>query len=62
MLSDIIFGLIAMAMAIVFYAVPVVKLVPILGMKAIPLGIVMLIGVVMMIYEFIETIRESKHK
>jgi hypothetical protein len=60
MLSDIIFGLIGMAMAIVFYMVPIVKLVPALGLKSIPLVIVVLIGVVMMVVEFIQTIRESK--
>ncbi len=59
MLSDIIFGLIAMTMAVVFYAVPVVKLIPSLGLRVIPLGVVVLIGVAMMVYEFIETIRES---
>ena len=33
MLSDIIFGLIAMTMAIVFYLVPIVKLFPTLGAR-----------------------------
>ena len=60
MLSDIIFGLIAMTMAIAFFVVPVVKLAPTLGMRVIPLIVVVLIGVVMMIVEFIQTIRESK--
>ena len=60
MLSDIIFGLIAMTMAVVFYLVPIVKLVPTLGTKAIPLVIVVMIGVVMMIVEFVQTIRASK--
>ena len=60
MLSDIIFGLIAMTLAIVFYLVPIVKLVPILGWKSIPLGAVILIGVTMMIVEFVQTIRASK--
>jgi hypothetical protein len=62
MISEIIFGLIAMALAIIFYAVPVVKLIPTLGLKAVPLAIVILIGVVMMIYEFIETVRKSGDK
>jgi hypothetical protein len=60
MLSDIIFGLIGMTMAIVFYLVPIVKLVPSLGTKAIPLAVVVLIGVGMMIYEFVETVRASR--
>ena len=60
MLSDIIFGLIAMTMAIVFYLVPVVKLVPILHWKSIPLAVVILIGVVMMVVEFVQTVRASK--
>lgn len=60
MLSDIIFGLIAMTVAIVFYLVPIVKLFPTLGVKTIPLAIVVLIGVVMMIVEFIQTVRASK--
>lgn len=60
MLSDIIFGLIAMTVAVVFYLVPIVKLVPSLGYRAIPLAVVVLIGVVMMVYEFYETVRDSK--
>ncbi|MBE0621226.1 MAG: hypothetical protein IH605_11585 [Burkholderiales bacterium] len=60
MLSDIIFGLIAMTMAVVFYLVPIVKLVPILGTKSIPLVAVVMIGVVMMIVEFVQTIRAGK--
>lgn len=60
MLSDIIFGLIAMTVAIVFYLVPIVKLFPTLGLRTIPLAVVVLIGIVMMVYEFIETIRESR--
>jgi hypothetical protein len=60
MLSDIIFGLIAMAMAIVFYLVPIVKLVPILHARSIPLVIVIMIGVVMMVVEFVQTVRASK--
>jgi hypothetical protein len=62
MLSDIIFGLVGMTLAIAFYAIPVVKLIPTLGLKTVPLGVVVLIGVAMMIYEFIETIRASKDK
>ena len=60
MLSEIIFGLIAMSVAIVFYLVPIVKLVPTLGTKVIPLVVVVLIGVVMMIVEFVQTVRASK--
>ena len=60
MLSEIIFGLIGMTMATVFYLVPIVKLVPILGFKSIPLVVVVLIGVVMMIVEFVQTVRASK--
>ena len=60
MLSEIIFGMIAMSVAIVFYLVPIVKLVPSLGFKAMPLAIVVLIGVVMMFVDFIQTVRASK--
>ena len=60
MLSEIIFGLIAMTVAIVFYLVPIVKLVPTLGFKAIPLAVVVLVGVVMMIVEFVQPVRASK--
>lgn len=60
MLSDIIFGVIGMTIAIVFYLVPIIKLVPILKFRAIPLAVVILIGVVMMVVEFIQTIRASK--
>jgi len=60
MLSEIIFGLIGMTMAVIFYLVPIVKLVPTLGMRSIPLVVVVLIGVVMMIVEFIQTVRASK--
>lgn len=60
MLSDIIFGLIAMAMAIVFYLVPIIKLMPSLGLRSIPLVAVVLIGVAMMIVEFVQTVRASK--
>lgn len=60
MLSDIIFGLIGMTMAVAFYAVPVIKLFPTLGARTIPLCVVVLVGVVMMVYEFIQTVRASK--
>ena len=60
MLSTIVFGVIASATAIIFFAVPIVKLAPKLGFKVIPLIVVVLIGVAMMIYEFAETIRDSK--
>lgn len=62
MLSDIIFGLIAMTMAIVFYLVPIVKLVPSLGYRSIPLAAVILIGVVMMVVEFVQTVRAGRKK
>jgi hypothetical protein len=62
MLSEIIFGLIGMTMAIVFYLVPIFKLVPSLGSKSIPLVIVVLIGVGMMIVEFVQTVRASKQE
>jgi hypothetical protein len=60
MLSEIIFGLIGMTMATVFYMVPIVKLVPTLGTRSIPLVIVVLIGVVMMVVEFVQTVRAAK--
>lgn len=60
MLSEIIFGLIGMTMAIVFYLVPIFKLVPNLGARSIPLVVVVLIGVVMMIVEFVQTVRAAK--
>jgi uncharacterized membrane protein len=60
MLSDIIFGLIGMTIAIVFYLVPVIKLFPTLGARTIPLCVVVLIGVAMMIVEFVQTVRASK--
>ena len=60
MLSEIIFGLIAMTVAIVFYLVPIVKLLPSLGARAIPLAVVVLIGVAMMVVDFVQTVRASK--
>ena len=60
MLSEIIFGLIAMTVAIIFYLIPVVKLAPTLGMRVIPLVVVVLVGVVMMVVEFVQTVRASK--
>ncbi|MBK5104900.1 MAG: hypothetical protein JJE42_11680 [Burkholderiales bacterium] len=60
MLSEIIFGLIGTTMAIVFYLVPIFKLVPNLGARSIPLVVVVLIGVVMMIVEFVQTVRAAK--
>jgi len=60
MLSEIIFGLIGMTVAIVFFAVPVVKIAPVLGLKVIPLVVVVLIGVVMMVVEFVQTVRASR--
>jgi hypothetical protein len=60
MISEIIFSLIGAILAIAFYMVPIVKLVPLLGARSIPLVIVILIGVVMMIVEFVQTVRASK--
>jgi len=60
MISEIVFGLIGMIMALAFFAVPIVKLAPALGAQAIPLIVVILIGVVMMVVEFVETVRRSK--
>lgn len=60
MLSEIIFGVIGMTVAIIFYLVPVVKLAPTLGLRVIPLVVVVMIGVIMMIVEFIQTVRASK--
>lgn len=60
MLSEIVFGLIGMTVAMVFFSVPVLKLAPVLGWKVIPLIVVVLIGVAMMVYEFFETVRDSR--
>jgi len=60
MLTDIVFGVIAMTVAVIFYAVPVVKLIPTLGLRAIPLVVVILIGVAMMIVEFVQNVRASR--
>lgn len=62
MISEIVFGLIGMTMAFAFFAVPILKLTPALGFRAIPLVVVILIGVVMMVYEFVETIRRSRNE
>ena len=62
MLSDIIFGLVAMTMAVVFYLVPIVKLAPLLGLRSIPLVVVVLIGVAMMIVEFVQTVRAGREE
>ncbi|OGA16193.1 MAG: hypothetical protein A3G25_12815 [Betaproteobacteria bacterium RIFCSPLOWO2_12_FULL_63_13] len=61
MISEIIFGLIGMTMALAFFAVPILKLAPALGFRAIPLIVVILIGVVMMVVEFIQTVRASRN-
>ena len=53
MIAKIVTGIIAMAMALAFYAVPVIKL------KSPALIIVILIGVAMMVYNFIEVVREK---
>lgn len=62
MLSDIIFGLVAMSLAIVFYLVPIVKLIPLLGLRSIPLVVVVLIGVAMMVVEFVQTVRAGREE
>jgi formate hydrogenlyase subunit 3/multisubunit Na+/H+ antiporter MnhD subunit len=54
MFAKIVMGLIAMAMALAFFAVPVIKL------KEPALIIVILIGVAMMVYNFIEVVREKE--
>jgi formate hydrogenlyase subunit 3/multisubunit Na+/H+ antiporter MnhD subunit len=51
-LLKIVMGLIALAMALVFFAVPALKL------KEPAMIIVILIGVVAMVYNFIEVVRE----
>jgi uncharacterized membrane protein len=56
MLSHVILGLIAMALAIAFFMVPVWKL------KEIPLIVIVLIGVAMMVYEFIEGFRKKERR
>ena len=53
MIAKIVTGLIAMVMALAFYSVPVLKL------KSPALIIVILIGVVMMVWNFIEVVREK---
>lgn len=49
----IITGLLAMAIMVIFVGVVFVKL------KEISLGAVILIGVAMMVYEFVETLKEK---
>jgi hypothetical protein len=53
MIAKIVMGLIALALALAFFAVPIVKL------KDPALIIVVLIGVAMMVYNFIEVVREK---
>lgn len=53
MLLKAILGLVGMSLAIAFYAVPLVKL------KDTAMIIVVLVGVAMMVYEFIESLREK---
>lgn len=53
MIAKIVMGVIALAMAAAFFAVPIVKL------KDPALIIVVLIGVAMMVYNFIEFVREK---
>lgn len=53
MFAKIIMGVIALGMAIAFFAVPIVKL------KDPALIIVVLVGVAMMVYNFVEVVREK---
>lgn len=53
MIVKVITGLIGITIALVFYGVPIIKL------KEIPMIVVVLVGVGMMIYEFIEQVREK---
>jgi 4-hydroxybenzoate polyprenyltransferase len=53
MIAKIIMGLVALGMALAFFAVPILKL------KEPALIIVILIGVAMMVYNFIEVVREK---
>lgn len=53
MIAKIVTGLIALGMALAFFAVPVLKL------KSPALIIVILIGVAMMVYNFIEVVRSK---
>jgi formate hydrogenlyase subunit 3/multisubunit Na+/H+ antiporter MnhD subunit len=53
MIAKIVMGLIALSMALAFFAVPILKL------KNPAMTIVILIGVAMMVYNFIEVVREK---
>jgi formate hydrogenlyase subunit 3/multisubunit Na+/H+ antiporter MnhD subunit len=53
MIAKIVMGLVAMCMALAFFAVPVLKL------KDPAMIIVILIGVAMMVWNFIEVVREK---
>jgi len=53
MIAKIVMGVIAVGMALAFFAVPIVKL------RSPALIVVILIGVVMMVYNFIEVVREK---
>lgn len=53
MIAKIVMGLIALLMALAFFLVPIVKL------KSPALVIVVLIGVAMMVYDFIEVVRSK---
>lgn len=53
MLLKIVLGLIAMAIALAFYAIPIIKL------QKPALVIVVLIGVAMMVRDFIDMVREK---
>lgn len=48
----IVMGIIALGLALAFFAVPVIKV------KNLAMGIVILIGVAAMVYNFIETLRD----
>jgi hypothetical protein len=53
-LAKIVMGLLALAMALAFFAPPVLKL------KDVAMTIIILIGVGAMVYNFIEVLRETK--
>ncbi|MGE3450408.1 MAG: hypothetical protein AB7I06_03270 [Burkholderiales bacterium] len=53
LIAKIVMGLIALLMALAFFLVPIIKL------KSPALVIVVLIGVAMMVYDFIEVVRSK---
>ncbi len=52
-ISKIVMGIIALALAIAFFAVPVIKI------KNVAMTIIILIGVVAMIVSFVQAVREK---